>query len=66
MYSSKKEAGAYLGASNSTVRRYIKSGKLLFDKYLITEEQLYINLSLVKSTIIQKKKKESSFIGKKG
>lgn len=37
VYSSKKEAAAFLGTSDSTVGRYIKSGKLLWDKYSITQ-----------------------------
>jgi hypothetical protein len=37
-YTSKKEAGIFLGVSDSTVGRYIKSGKLLLGKYLITEK----------------------------
>ena len=35
-YTSKKKAGIFLGVSGSTVGRYIKSGKLLLGKYLIT------------------------------
>ena len=37
LYFSKKQAGACLGVSDSTIGRYIRSSKLLF-KYLITEE----------------------------
>lgn len=37
LYSSKKEASLNLQISDQTIGRYIKSGKLLFDKYLITE-----------------------------
>jgi excinuclease UvrABC nuclease subunit len=37
IYASKKEAGLYLDTSESTIGRYIRLGKLLFDKYLITE-----------------------------
>ena len=36
-YGSKKEAGLYLNTYDTTIGRYIRSGKLLFDKYLITE-----------------------------
>ena len=38
MYSSEKKAAACLGASDPTVGRYIKSGKLLLDKYLISQD----------------------------
>lgn len=37
IYASKKEAGLYLNTNDTTIGRYIRSGKLLFDKYLITE-----------------------------
>jgi hypothetical protein len=37
IYASKKEAGLHLNTNNTTIGRYIKSGKLLFGKYLITE-----------------------------
>jgi hypothetical protein len=37
VYDSKKEAGSHLDTSDTTIGRYIRSGKLLFDKYLITE-----------------------------
>jgi hypothetical protein len=37
VYTSKKEAGLHLNTSDTTIGRYIRSGKLLFDKYLITE-----------------------------
>ena len=37
IYTSKKEAGLYLNTNDTTIGRYIRSGKLLFDKYLITE-----------------------------
>jgi hypothetical protein len=36
-YISKREAALQLNTSESTIGRYIRSGKLLFDKYLITE-----------------------------
>jgi hypothetical protein len=36
-YTSKKEAGLHLNTSDTNIGRYIRSGKLLFDKYLITE-----------------------------
>ena len=36
IYSSKKEAALYLNTSNTTIGSYIRSGKLLFGKYLIT------------------------------
>ena len=36
IFISKKEAGKYLLTSDSTIGRYILSGKLLFNKYLIT------------------------------
>jgi group I intron endonuclease len=36
-YASKKEAGLHLDTNDTTIGRYIRSGKLLFDKYLITE-----------------------------
>jgi hypothetical protein len=35
LFFSKKEASLYIGTSDSTINRYIKSGKLLFNKYLI-------------------------------
>lgn len=38
MYSSKKKATAYLGVSDSTIGRYIKSGKLLLDKNFISQD----------------------------
>lgn len=41
VYDSKKEAGLYLDTSNTTIGRYIRSGKLLFNKYLITEIGYY-------------------------
>ena len=34
-YSRKEAAAAYLSTSEQTIRGYIISGKLLFDKYLI-------------------------------
>jgi hypothetical protein len=37
IYASKKEAGLHLNTNDTTIGRYIRSGKLLFDKYLITE-----------------------------
>ena len=37
IYDSKKEAGLYLYTSNTTIGRYIRYGKLLFGKYLITK-----------------------------
>jgi len=37
IYASKKEAGLHLDTNDTTIGRYIRSGKLLFDKYLITE-----------------------------
>lgn len=37
IYTSKREAGLHLNVNETTIGRYIKSGKLLFDKYLITE-----------------------------
>ena len=37
IFTSKKEGGKYLNTSDSTIGRYIKSGKLLFNRYLITE-----------------------------
>lgn len=38
IFTSKKEAGMYLNTSDSTIGRYIKSGRLLYNKYLITEK----------------------------
>ena len=37
IYASKKEAGLHLSTNDTTIGRYIRSGKLLFNKYLITE-----------------------------
>jgi hypothetical protein len=37
IHASKKEAGLHLNISDSTIGRYIRSEKLLFNKYLITE-----------------------------
>ena len=37
IYASKKEAGLHLNTNDTTIGCYIRSGKLLFDKYLITE-----------------------------
>lgn len=36
-YASKKEAWLHLDTNGTTIGYYIRSGKLLFDKYLITE-----------------------------
>jgi hypothetical protein len=36
VYNSKLSAAKAIGTSNSTIRRYIISKKLLFNKYLIT------------------------------
>lgn len=37
IYASKKYAGLHLNTYDTTIGRYIRSGKLLFGKYLITE-----------------------------
>ena len=37
IYASKKEAGLHLNTYDTRIGRYIRSGKLLFNKYLITE-----------------------------
>ena len=37
IYPSKKEAGLHLNTSNTTIGNYMRSGKLLFGKYLITK-----------------------------
>ena|SRR5712672_772040 len=37
VYNSKKSAAKAIGVSKSTIRRYIISKKLLFNKYLITQ-----------------------------
>jgi hypothetical protein len=39
IFFSKKEAGEFLGIADTTVTRYIKSGKLFSDRYLITEKK---------------------------
>lgn len=37
IYASKKDAALHLNTYDTTIGRYIRSGKLLFGKYLITE-----------------------------
>jgi hypothetical protein len=40
IYPSKKEAALYLNTSNTTIGSYIRSGKLLFGKYLTYKNRL--------------------------
>ena len=37
IYASKREAGLYLNTNGTTIEHYIRSGRLLFGKYLITK-----------------------------
>jgi hypothetical protein len=47
IFISKEEAGKYLNTRDSTIGRYIRSGKLLFNKYFITEEKLNNNKYII-------------------